>query len=92
MNPFSQQGGKNVAFFGGLKWPYLGFGVSEEVKFFLLWTLDPLGPTWGAARSEKYLHPPGTPPEVAGPEKRPNRPISTYMEQCRLTPPSTFHG
>ena len=72
MNPFSPQVGENVAFFGGLKWPYLGFGVFEEVKFFLLWTLDPLEPTWGAARSEKYLHPTGTPTEVAAPKKRLN--------------------
>ena len=28
--------GGNVAFFSGLKWTYLGFGVSEGVKFFLL--------------------------------------------------------
>ena len=72
--------------------PILDLGCPRGAKIFMLWTLDPLGPTWGAARSEKYLHPPGTPPEVAGPEKRPNRPISTYMEQCRLTTPSTFHG
>ena len=41
----------------------LGLGCPRRSKFFLLWTLDPLGPTWGAARSEKYLHPPGTPLE-----------------------------
>ena len=65
---FPTGGGGNVAFFSGLKWTYLGFGVSEGVKFFLLSTLDPLGPTWGAARAEKYLHPSGTPPQVSGPK------------------------
>ena len=72
MNPFSPQGGK-CAFWGWLKWPYLGFGVSEEVKFFLLWTLDPLGPTWGAARAEKYLHPSGTPLKLVVPKMAKNQ-------------------
>ena len=90
MNPFSPQGGMSPFWWTQLDITWV-WGVRGG-QIFLLWTLDPLGPTWGAARSEKYLHPPGTPPEVAGPEKRPNRPISTYMEQCRLTTPSTFHG
>ena len=45
----------------------LGLECPGRSKFFLLRTLDPSGPTWGEARAEKYLHPPGTPPEVAAP-------------------------
>ena len=69
----------------------LGLECPGRSKFFLLRTLDPSGPTWGEARAEKYLHPPGTPPEVAGPRKRENWPIPTHLEQYRLTTPSAFH-
>ena len=66
MNPFSPQGGGSVHFGVDSNGRILGLGCSRRSHFFLLWTLDPLGPTWGAARAEKYLHPSGTPPQVSG--------------------------
>ena len=44
-----------------------GLGCPGRSNFFLFQSLDLSGPTWGEARAEKYLHPSGTPPEVAAP-------------------------
>ena len=92
MNPFWPQGGKNVAFWDGLKWPYLGFGVSGEVIIFLFQSLDISGPTWGEAHAEKYLHPSGPPPEGAAPWKWSKSDILTGLENLCLEARGTFWG
>ena len=57
MNPFSPQGGGNVAFFGGLKWTYLGFGMSEGVKIFFVMNFGPIGTHLGCGPLRKVFAP-----------------------------------
>ena len=66
--PFVRRGGE-VAFFCGLNWAYLGFGVSGEVKNFFVTKVWPIGTHLGCGARRKVFAHIGTHPWNCWPRK-----------------------